>query len=736
MAQIRNTISLTNNMSPVLKTIMNSMNQAAKVMANMNAQANRGIPNKAFQNASKSIANANRQLNNMNNNLNKSDKFSSKVASNFSRIGFNLTNLASALYLFRNIKDALADIMEAPDKALSTQARIGLFNESPYSKEQLYSQVFQTALKTRTGLQETGDLLSRIMVSGALPGKSGALSALKVTEIINKALVAGGGTAEENRRAILQLSQGLSSGVLQGDELRSLREQVPYLAHILAKGLGNVDPKFKNLTIGDLKDLGKEGELTTDRIIKAFISMDKEVNKAFNNMPKTFGQAMTQITSVWQYFLYMLSQGDGALARINKKAWEFADFLTTTDGQRFLDNMANVFNFIIDVLGKIVDVATAVYQFFDHNTNAMIALVSALGTVLVITAVKAIIAWIAVAWPILLIMALVFGLIYLFLELGYTIGEIIGAVAGAFFFIAAVLWDILAIAAGVVISIIAIVINIIIWVAQTIISILALIGNTLIFIFKVLAFTFGLVIAAIRGVIMGIVGLFQGMANVVLGIIWAIAKAIDVVFGSNLASSVSGFKDNVNDWVNDLYKKLDPRQMEIFDKEFWAKGYIDMDQASTLLDKYTLDPLLGKTIIEDLGILINPFDAYDFAFNPTQRAVDDFFNKFKGIDGIGNDYDKKLQDILNGIEMKDVVVRGGDLDSVGKIKGSVDLSDEDIQLLRDMAAREFLLNYKSVTPVANIKFGDIRETADVKKILEVIEDMVDEALATALVEEA
>ena len=61
------------------------------------------------------------------------------------------------------------------------------------------------------------------------------------------------------------------------------------------------------------------------------------------------------------------------------------------------------------------------------------------------------------------------------------------------------------------------------------------------------------------------------------------------------------------------------------------------------------------------------------------------------------------------------------------------ISDEDIQLLRDMAAREFLLNLQTVTPTANISFGDVRETADVNKIIDVLQDMVDEQLATNLV---
>ena len=80
-----------------------------------------------------------------------------------------------------------------------------------------------------------------------------------------------------------------------------------------------------------------------------------------------------------------------------------------------------------------------------------------------------------------------------------------------------------------------------------------------------------------------------------------------------------------------------------------------------------------------------------------------------------------------------VNVAGGNLDSVGSIKNDVNINDEDIQLLRDMAARDYLLNLQQITPVAHISFGDVRETADVNKIMDVIEDMVEEQMATSLV---
>ena len=97
-----------------------------------------------------------------------------------------------------------------------------------------------------------------------------------------------------------------------------------------------------------------------------------------------------------------------------------------------------------------------------------------------------------------------------------------------------------------------------------------------------------------------------------------------------------------------------------------------------------------------------------------------------GLDNIGN-IEGMLDDFTkNGLN-------GGTLDSVGSIKNDVDISDEDLQLLRDMTARDFLLNIQTITPQVYNTFGYIRETADVNKIFEAIQDMVDEELATSLV---
>lgn len=123
-----------------------------------------------------------------------------------------------------------------------------------------------------------------------------------------------------------------------------------------------------------------------------------------------------------------------------------------------------------------------------------------------------------------------------------------------------------------------------------------------------------------------------------------------------------------------------------------------------------------------------PENAYKYGYD-TGTSVMDWIQSHKP----GSLESMTAEEIAKLLGGSGVNVAGGNLDSVGSIKNDVNINDEDIQLLRDMAARDYLLNLQQITPVAHISFGDVRETADVNKIMDVIEDMVEEQMATSLV---
>lgn len=159
------------------------------------------------------------------------------------------------------------------------------------------------ATDTRSGLGETVDLYSKLLkaTSGVAKNEQEVADA---TEIVNKAFKAGGAEASEQAAGILQLSQALSSGLLQGDELRSIRENAPLIAQAIAN-------EFKT-TIGGLKQLGADGKLSVDRVFKAILDAKPLIDKAFNATNATIGDNLTLVGNALEAFVGKLSDTTGA----------------------------------------------------------------------------------------------------------------------------------------------------------------------------------------------------------------------------------------------------------------------------------------------------------------------------------------------------------------------------------------------------------------------------------------
>lgn len=771
MANIRNSISLTDRMTPTLRSILKAMDSTLRVMKDLDKASNNGAQSKAYKRAEKDLKRANNQLIKMGNYnqmvartardgeraYNRMGSAVSGVANNMRSLNATssmfLQSLASGVYLAQTLANTVGGVMNAADTSRSQVARLGLYNTSEYSNEELYGHVFRTAMDTRSGLTETSDLANKILISGVYSGESAVQAAIGTAGIINRALVAGGGTNEENQRAIRQLTQGLASGVLQGDELRSIREQAPYFAQVLAEGLSKVDEQFEGIGIGDLKRLGAEGELTADRVVKAMWAMQDEINEDFEAMPKTFGQAMTSMSNIWQYFLWMLSDAEGPLGRINDKLWQFVDYLQTPQGFELLNAVAKGIDVLSWAITSVMDGVGRFVVFLQENSAVAQAAFIALGTAAVAAGVMATAAWIAATWPILLLITLVGVLVYMFLDAGYTAQEMIGAVAGFTLATLAVLWNAVLYIVMFILEVVAMILTAvvglsagIILIVQGIVQIIvwAVMGVIAIFWFllTVIESVFLLGKAAVQGFVIGVVGLFYGMAQTVLGIMGLIAKGIDAVFGSDLADAVGGWSSSLEGKFTAFVEENDPtKTMDEIGKawEDYGAGVAEMFTS----DEYNLYGEMAGVVngaggaidgiwdmvgtSEDFlaGYLLDPAAAYD-AGSEWGIGVVDSIGDF-GLELPGN----SVLDMFNdGVPVDGVTVNGGYLDG---IKSDVNIGDEDIKLLRDAAARDYLLQLQAITPVAHVTFGDVRETADVGKIIEVIEQMVEEQMATSLV---
>lgn len=169
---------------------------------------------------------------------------------------------------------------------LNTQLRLS--SNSAAEAAKAYTSLFDIAQKGRVNFTELGTTYAAIARSGKELGISQD-RLLTVTQSISQAMTIGGGSAASMQAALVQLGQGLSSGVLRGEELNSIMEQTPRLAKALADGLG--------VPIGELRKLGEAGKLTSEQVIGALERAGPQLAKEMESATLTVGQAMTVLSN-------------------------------------------------------------------------------------------------------------------------------------------------------------------------------------------------------------------------------------------------------------------------------------------------------------------------------------------------------------------------------------------------------------------------------------------------------
>lgn len=179
-----------------------------------------------------------------------------------------------------------AAAIKLADSFSQIQGRLRLVTSDTQNLISVQNQLLGVANSTRSSLTGTVELY------GSLARSTQALGAnqselLQVTETINQAMTVSGASAQAAEAALIQLGQGMSSGVLRGEELNSILEQTPRLAKAIADGMG--------YTVGSLRALGADGKITGEQVFNALKSQRQAVEQEFSQMPATVGGALTTL---------------------------------------------------------------------------------------------------------------------------------------------------------------------------------------------------------------------------------------------------------------------------------------------------------------------------------------------------------------------------------------------------------------------------------------------------------
>lgn len=178
----------------------------------------------------------------------------------------------------------LKKAVDLSDSLVSMRARLDRMNDGLQTTQELETMIYQSAQRSRGSFTDTMGLASQL---GTMAGDafSSSKEIVQFAEQLNKQLALSGASGSSAQAAILQLEQGLASGVLRGDELNSVMEQAPALAKSIAD--------YMQVSVGELREMGSQGQITADIVKNALFAAAKDTNAEFEKTPMTWAQVWT-----------------------------------------------------------------------------------------------------------------------------------------------------------------------------------------------------------------------------------------------------------------------------------------------------------------------------------------------------------------------------------------------------------------------------------------------------------
>ena len=172
--------------------------------------------------------------------------------------------------------------------------RIKLVTQSEQQLKEVRAEIARVSSSTGQSLDATAAIYQRLAQASDQSGLSGQ-KLLTVTDLISKAMVIGGGSAQAQENALIQLGQAMASGKLSGDELNSVLEQAPGLAMAIAKGMG--------VSVGALKTLGSTGKITSQQLAEAILNQSTQIQSDFSKTSRTIDQSLQNIKTQLTMFI-------------------------------------------------------------------------------------------------------------------------------------------------------------------------------------------------------------------------------------------------------------------------------------------------------------------------------------------------------------------------------------------------------------------------------------------------
>ena len=626
-----------------------------RAVENMDVEA----ANQAYLRLSQTVGNTERYIRD---NVDEQGRFNREIEEGTNEADSLMQTIKGAVAAYATIQ-TLSTALNLSDQLTSTTARLNLMNDGLQTTQDLQNMIYLSAERARGSYQATADAVSKLgLMAGDAFGSSEEIIAFM--EQVNKQFTIAGTEAAGIDAAMLQLTQAMGSGVLRGEEYNSILEQAPNIIQAIAD--------YMEVPKGQLKDMAAEGQINADIVKAAMFAAADDTNAKFESMPKTFSQIWTSFQNT------ALMAFQPVLQRMNEIANSeaFQEFVNNAiEGLSMVAGIAlEIFDLLVGVAGAVADnwswlspiiygVAAALAVYYGWlllTKGAEMAMAAVHGIVAVAKGIMAAATMLVTgatwaettaqyglnaamyACPIVWIIILIIALIALFYAAVAAVNKFAGTSVSATGIICGAFMVALAFIGNIFVALWNLVVDVFVLIYNLVATVANFIGNV---------FT---------DPIGAVCRLFFDLADTVLGILQALASAIDAIFGSNLAGSVQGWRDSLGGWVDDTFGK---------GEEVMAK--MNADDMKLGRFEYGAAWDAGYSFGEGIDESIANFDPSSL-FNTNVPGADDYANLGNygsGIGGIGSGVD----DIAG---------------NTGKIADSMDITEEDLKYLRDIAEQE------------------------------------------------
>lgn len=683
-----------------LNNAIQAQNELNDAMQNMDVSA----ANTAYLQLSQTVGNTERYIRD---NVDEQGRFNQEIASGTQQANELTNTIKRAVAAYVSIQ-SVGKALDISDELTQTTSRLDMMNDGVQTTAELVNMVYAAAQDARGSFSQMADVVARFG-NNAKDAFSSSEEVVAFADLIQKQMTIAGASTQEAANAELQLSQALGSGVLRGDELNSIFEQAPNLIQNIAD--------YLDVPIGKIREMAADGELSADVVKAAIFSAADDINSKFNEMPMTWGQ-------MWQ------SMQNTALIAFQPVLQRLNDLANSEAFQTFVQNAVEAMATLANIVLNIFELVGTVGGFIADNWSVISPIIyGVIGALAVYAAYLGIVKGIEIASA----AATAIHSVAMSAKIGVMAaltGQTMAATAAQMGYNGALY------ACPVV------------WIIMLLIALIAIIFAVCNAIAKMTGVAnsgFGVITGGVNVVIQFFKNLGLTVANIALGIGNAIAA-----LASNMMTAFHNAICNVQSWFYNLLSTA-CSVIENIAAALNKLPFVSFDYSgiSSAADDYAAKASEAAGNKEDYTSIsdafnegFTTFDAFQDgwasdAFNAGAAwgdGVADKVSNFSLSDVFGQtdipnvgDYTSGFNDAIANSGIGDGV--GSIDDNTGKIKDSLDVTEEDLKYLRDIAEQESINRFTTAEVTINqTNNNNVSSDTDLDGFITALDDAMGEAI--------